>query len=77
MLEDLAQKGDGARVEDLKNPWEVFDNFVTSIKHTYDPRFLFMILSIILFLTDIAVRKFKFKWPHEIIRDYKNKKRLK
>ena len=33
-----------------------------------------MILALICFLLDVAVRKFKFKWPHEIIRDYKAKK---
>ena len=33
-----------------------------------------MILAIVCFLIDIAVRKFKFKWPHEIIREMKQKK---
>ena len=33
-----------------------------------------MILAIVFFLADIAVRKFKFKWPHELIREYKEKK---
>ena len=36
-----------------------------------------MILAITLFLADIAVRKFKFKWPHEIIRGYQEKKKSK
>lgn len=54
----------------------VFDNFDKEIHKVYDPRVLFMILSIIFFLLDIAVRKFKFKWPHEIIRDYKERKKL-
>ena len=31
----------------------------------------FIISVIALFLLDIAVRKFKWKWPHEIIRDKK------
>ena len=33
-----------------------------------------MIMAIVFFLVDIAVRKFKFKWPHEIIREAKEKK---
>ncbi|MBQ8291705.1 MAG: VWA domain-containing protein [Clostridia bacterium] len=74
-LETLAARGEGAKVADLENPWEIFDGFVTAIDRYYDPRFLFMILSLVLFLLDIAVRKFKFKWPHEIIRDIKEKKK--
>ncbi len=77
LMEYLAKNGNGKEIANLENPEEVFADFVTSIKHTYDPRFLFMILSIVLFLLDIAVRKFKFKWIHEIIRDRKIKKNLK
>ena len=32
-----------------------------------------MILALILFLADVAVRKFKFKWPHELIRAHREK----
>ena len=64
----------GNMIEDLEDPSVVFEGFVTDIAMSYDSRFLFMILAIVLFLMDIAVRKFKFKWIHEIIRDYKNKK---
>ncbi|MBP3434021.1 MAG: hypothetical protein J6K50_01985, partial [Clostridia bacterium] len=73
----LADKGNGSLIEDLEDPRSIFEEFVTALDRTYDPRTLFMILAIVLFLTDIAVRKFKFKWPHEIIRDYKKKKTLK
>ncbi len=31
----------------------------------YDPKMLFSLLSAILFILDIAARKFNFKWPHE------------
>ena len=41
---------------------------------TFDPRIIFLILTIIFVLLDIAVRKFKFKWPHELIRERKMKK---
>ena len=64
----------GNMIEDLEDPSVVFEGFITDIAMSYDSRFLFMILAIVLFLLDIAVRKFKFKWIHEIIRDYKNKK---
>jgi hypothetical protein len=75
-LKTVVTRGSGAIIEDLNNPNEVFDGFVTALDRTFDPRFLFMILAIVLFLADIAVRKFKFKWPHELIRDYKEKKKL-
>ena len=60
-------------IADLENPEEIFEDFVTSITYTFDPRTLFMILAIILFLADLAVRKFKFKWPHELIQAWKEK----
>ncbi len=70
----LATAGKGKMVEDAIG---IFDDFVTGLDRTFDPRFLFMILALVLFLTDIAVRKFKFKWPHEIVRDWKEKKAQK
>ena len=76
-LKTVAEYGQGAVIEDLANPSEVFNGFVTAIDRSFDPRFLFMIIAIVLFLGDIAVRKFKFKWPHELIRDYKKKKESK
>lgn len=69
-----AEKGNGVKIAELKNPSEIFENFVTALDKSFDPSFPFMILSIVLFLLDIAVRKFKFKWPHELIREYKEKK---
>ena len=73
-LKTLAERGQGAVIEDVSNPIEVFNGFVNAIDRSFDPRFLFMIIAIVLFLGDIAVRKFKFKWPHELIREYKEKK---
>ena len=67
----LAKDGKGIVVSD---PAEVFESFAQTIKKVYDPRILFLILSIIFVLLDIAARKFKFKWPHEIINEYKLKK---
>ena len=76
-MTELAQKGNGVMIADLDDPWEIFEDFVTDLEKVFDPRTLFMIFAIVCFLLDIAVRKFKFKWPHEIIRDYKNKKNSK
>ena len=73
-LSYLAQRADGTVIENLEDPAEVFEGFVTAIPHVYDPRMTFMVMAIVLFLMDIAVRKFKFKWPHELIRAYKEKK---
>ena len=72
----LAERAGGSVISDLEDPVEVFEGFITELPRMFDPRPLFIILAIVLFLLDIAVRKFKFKWPHEIIRDYKAKKNL-
>lgn len=72
-LAALAKNGNGSLIEKNDDPVEVFANFVTAIQKTFDPRYVFMILALVLFLADIAVRKFKFKWPHEIIRAHREK----
>lgn len=73
LLSDMALEGNGEVIEDY---WEVFDNLVTAFDREFDPRMLFAILIIVMFLLDVAVRKFKFKWPHEIVRDHKEKKKM-
>lgn len=67
----LAEYGKGSVIGD---PAEIFASFSPAIKKTIDPRIVFLILSIIFVLLDIAARKFKFKWPHEFIRERKLKK---
>lgn len=67
----LAADGKGMVITDSA---QVFESFSLTIKKVLDPRVLFLILSIIFVLLDIAARKFKFKWPHEIIREHKLKK---
>jgi len=74
VLDEWAKRGSGVRIQDLDDPTEVFEGFVVRINRSWDPRFLFAILAMILLLLDIAVRKFKFKWPHEIIREIKEKR---
>ena len=70
LLALLAKDGRGVVLED---PASVFESFSKTLKKEYDPRILFLILCIVLVLLDIAVRKFKFKWPHELVREYKQK----
>lgn len=74
VLTDYAKIGQGNYIKDLNDPHEIIDSFDVNLVSTFDPRILFSILIIILFLIDFAVRKFKFRWPHEIIRDHKNRK---
>ncbi|MCI5838450.1 MAG: VWA domain-containing protein [Christensenellaceae bacterium] len=69
-----AGKGKGKVIADAEDPVEIFESFETDLHRSFDPRTLFLIIAIALFLCDIAVRKFKFKWPHELIRDYREKK---
>ena len=65
---------DDGRGVTVNDPVEVFQSFAKTLHREFDPRILFLILVIVLFLLDIAVRKFKFKWPHELIREHKQKK---
>ena len=67
----LATDGKGVVITD---PVQVYESFEKTIKLSYDPRIVFLILVIVCVLLDIAVRKFKFKWPHELVREYKLKK---
>ncbi len=77
LLATIAERAKGAVVQDHEDPVEVFAGFITALPESFDPRWLFMILAIVFFLTDVAVRKFKFKWPHELIREYKERKKAK
>ena len=69
-LSELAENGDGITV-DVNDPWQIFDETVKALDRSFDPRFVFIITALVLFLLDVAVRKFKFKWIHEIIRERK------
>ena len=70
LIQTLAEDGNGMNLQDA---WEVFENAVKYLHRHIDPMIPFMITVIAFFLLDIAVRKFKWKWPHEIIRDKKAK----
>ena len=67
----IAVDGKGAVIDD---PALVLEGFASTITYKYDPRVILLIASIILVLIDIAVRKFKFKWLHELIRERKARK---
>lgn len=72
----VAEKGGGQYLSDMDDaPYAIFDKFVKTLETVFDPRYLFMIIAITLFVTEIAVRKFKFKWPHELIRAAQEKKK--
>ena len=73
LLETMASAGKGKRIETES---QVFEGLIKNLSHTFDPRLAFAIVSIVLVLLDIAVRKFKFKWLHEIIRERKEKQEL-
>lgn len=72
-LQNIAEGGKGIFIEDTSTSDRIFDSFVDAIFRVFDPRILFAIIIVVAFLLDIAVRKFKFKWPHEIIREIKKK----
>ena len=72
-LADISEAGEGVV---LTEPYEVFENAVKYLHKIIDPRIALIITALVVFLLDIAVRKFKFKWPHEIIRDAREKKEL-
>lgn len=71
----LAENGEGVVIE-KDNPWAVFDIVEKYLHVLINPRLVFLIIALVLFLTDLAVRKFKFKWLHELLREHKAKKAL-
>lgn len=70
LLALLAKDGGGDVIED---PAHAYIGFSNTLKVTKDPRIVMLILSILFVLLDIAVRKFKFKWIHELIRERREK----
>lgn len=74
VMNEIAELGGG---EMITGAWQLFVDPVMYIHHVIDPRLVFIIISIVLFLLDIAVRKFKWKWIHELVREHKAKKAAK
>ncbi|MCD8206896.1 MAG: VWA domain-containing protein [Bacteroidales bacterium] len=77
LMNAIAASGLGAAITDADDLVLVFDNLVTRLDRTVDPRLPLIIIALVLFLLGIAVRKFKWKWPHEIARERKVKKNEK
>lgn len=71
-IAELASAGGGNVIRDAA---EVFDGLASSFFRTYDPRGVLAVIIIVALLLDVAVRKFKFKWPHELVRERKKKQR--
>ena len=69
-MAELAQTSGGMEIHD---PVQVFGSFKKTLEREFDPRPILIIVAIVLMLLDIAARKFKFKWLHEIIRERKNR----
>ena len=76
VLKAISEKGNGMALDESDDVSSLFENYITTLNEVFDPRWLFLILAVVFFLLDVAVRKFKFKWIHEIIRDRKAKKRI-
>jgi hypothetical protein len=72
-MESLASSGEGVVIKDSS---EVLANVLKYLKIVVNPRIAFIILALVAFLADVAVRKFKFKWPHEIIKAYREKRKV-
>lgn len=73
LLAELTANGGGEMITDAV---ETYATFAKTYPKTTDPRMVFLILAILCVLIDVAVRKFKFKWPHEILRDRKSMKQF-
>jgi len=84
-LRGLSENSGGRVMQDLVDSYgtflpagaaQVFYGMDDYIDSAFDPRMLFIIIVITLFLLDIASRKFKWKWPWEISKDRRNKRQI-
>ena len=73
LLTGIAEGGHG---EVLDNPFQIYEKASLHMHKVIDPLIAFLIIILCFFLLDIAVRKFKWKWIHEIIRDKKAQKNM-
>ena len=70
-MESLSQNGNGSMLFSADN---LFGKENESVQRTYNPKLLFLIICSVAFLLDIVSRKFKIKWPSEILADIREKK---
>ena len=73
LLQDLTTSTQGNEIID---PLQIFEVSVEFMHKVIDPRIAFSIAIICCFLVDIAARKFKWKWPHELAQDRKRKRAM-
>lgn len=72
LIEEIAEIGNG-KILYLTDG--VFTEEAQVIFLSFNPRYVFLSIMIACFILDIFARKFKFKWPHELIKQvYLNKK---
>ena len=71
LLISLAENGHGAVID---NPFTIYEQASQYMHKVINPLIVFLIIILCFFLLDVAVRKFKWKWIHELIRDKKAKK---
>lgn len=64
---DAVCKSGGGQI--LLSTEQMFSGESLTVSYDTDPSIPMIIAMILLFLLDVAVRKFNFKWPHEIIRE--------
>lgn len=69
-MADIAARGKGSAISEY---WQIYEGFNETLEKNFDPRLLFSAIALAAFLLDIAVRKFKFKWIHELIRERADK----
>jgi len=77
LITDTVDEQTGTPISLTDQIYKIYDEFEKYINVVIDPRAVLLIIALVLFLLDIAVRKFKFKWPHEIVKEVKIKKQLK
>ena len=73
-MANLAELGGGALWDETE---EMFSDYTLGLVRSFDPRLALLISAVVLFLLDIAARKFKFKWPHEIVKSVQAKRAAK
>ncbi|AIO18047.1 von Willebrand factor type A domain protein [Candidatus Izimaplasma bacterium HR1] len=70
LVEEISVLGNGKMLFKAEG---IFTEEALEIVNSYNPKFVFLTLIISCFILDIFARKFKFKWPHEIIRHLSSK----
>ncbi len=70
LIVSIAESGHGSLID---NPFQIYETASQYMHKIINPLIVFLIIILCFFLLDIAVRKFKWKWIHELIREKKAK----